>query len=416
MSTETTELIALRYPNRQLAGRMLELWADGKAVLPLDPELSPYLIGSLLDHFRPAQVEDRMGANDLPDSVPVPAGTAVVVATSGTTGMPKGAVLSHRALRASARAANDRLSAGSCSWLACLPMSHVAGIGILVRSLEAGTTPVIHDRFDTDQIAAERHTGLISLVPTTLHRLIETGADLTHYHSVLVGGGPAPEGLIDRARSAGINIVCSYGMTETSGGCVYDGVPLAGVSLRIGAGDAIEIAGAVLMTGYRRSPGATAQTLIEGWLSTCDRGTIDQAGRLEVWGRADDVIITGGQKVSAREMEELLQRHELVAEAAVAGVDDTEWGQIVAALIVPVEGGPAPDPDDLRRFARSWGATFAVPKRVVVAGELPRTRSGKIRRNLVLTMLSEPGYREEVPGSGARASSTGMVKPVSADD
>src|SRR5205807_7268548 len=238
-------------------------------------------------------------------------GTAVIVGTSGSTGAPKGVELSAAALRHSARASLERVGARPGErWLCCLPVTHVAGLAVLVRSLVSGTEPVLAERADAETVAASG-CAHVSLVPTQLQRLLQDrSTPLAGFSSVLLGGAAAPAGLLDAARAAGVPVVTTYGMTETCGGCVYDGVPLDGVRVeirdagRIWIGGPVEIhdagriwiGGPVLFSGYRGHPDASA-ALVDGWFCTGDLGRLDSSGRLIVRGRADDVINTGGHKV-----------------------------------------------------------------------------------------------------------------------
>jgi O-succinylbenzoic acid--CoA ligase len=381
-----SRLIALRYPNRTMAARLNELWDGGFAALPLSPSLAVAEVSALLDGLKPARIEDESGTTELPGGLPVAEGVAVVIATSGASGKPKGVELSLDALEWSARAYAERLGTGPGErWLGCLPLSHIGGLGILIRSRLAGTEPVIHDRFDPEAVAAEQDTTLISLVPTTLVRLMDAGVDLSRYSAVLLGGAALPPATAERARKAGIRLVHTYGLTETSGGCNFDGVPLDGAEFRV-VDEMIQVRGPMLMNGYRLNPELTSDTLEGGWLHTADRGRIDSNGVLEVFGRADDLIVTGGEKVSALEVENLLQTHPLVADAAVAGIADYRWGQAVAALIVP-RGSSVPTLRELKGFLTGKIAGFKAPKRILIVDEVPRTASGKVRRQAVRDLL-----------------------------
>ena len=381
-----SRLIALRYPNRRLAARLGELWEAGDAALPLSPALPEPEVKAMLTEMRPDRIEDDTGVTELPEGLPVGKDTALVMPTSGASGRPKGVELSHDALEWSARAYAERLKTKPGErWLSCLPLSHIGGLGILVRSRLAGTDPVIHDRFDPEAIAAEQETTLISLVPTTLVRLLDAGVDLSRYSAVLVGGAGLPHAVAERARDAGVRLVHTYGLTETCGGCNFDGVPLKGAEFRVD-GELIQIRGPMLFSGYRLWPDLTAEALRDGWLHTADRGRIGPDGLLEVIGRADDNIVTGGEKVSATEVENLLQTHPEVSDAAVAGVDDYRWGQAVAALIVPA-GKSIPTLRELKRFLAAELAEFKAPKRILIVDEVPRTYSGKVRRQAVKDVL-----------------------------
>src|SRR5256886_7226757 len=275
---------------------MAALDGSGPAIAPVDAGLPPARLAGLIDALGPGSVEDTEGVTAA-RSGPyegVAEGTAVVVGTSGSPGVPKGVELSAAALRHSARASLDRVGARAGErWLCCLPATHVAGLAVLVRSLVSGTEPVLAERADAETVAASG-CAHVSLVPTQLQRLLqEASAPLAGFSSVLLGGAAAPAGLLEAARAAGVPVVTTYGMTETCGGCVYDGVPLDGVRAEVREDDRIWISGPVLFSGYLRGPRAPA----DGWFRTGDLGVLDAGGRLKVRGRADDVINTGGHKV-----------------------------------------------------------------------------------------------------------------------
>jgi len=291
--------------------RLVELLAaaldgSGPAIVPLDAGLPPARLAELIGVLRPGSVEDAEGVTTVRSGAGegVAEGTAVIIGTSGSTGAPKGVELSAAALRHSARASLDRVGARPGErWLCCLPGTHVAGLAVLVRSLTGGTEPVLAERADAETVAASG-CAHVSLVPTQLQRLLlQTGTPLAGFSSVLLGGAAAPAGLLAAARDAGVPVVTTYGMTETCGGCVYDGVPLDGVRAEVRDDGRIWINGPVLFSGYLRGPRAPA----DGWFRTGDLGALDGAGRLTVRGRADDVINTGGHKVVPGEVAAALQ-------------------------------------------------------------------------------------------------------------
>ncbi len=305
-------LHAVLLPAAGHAARLLEVLAaaldgSGPAVLPVDPRLPGDQVAALLAALRPDTLETPHGSERLdPGGRPALApGTAVVIATSGSTGEPKGAELSAAALRHSARASLARLGARPGQrWLSCLPPSHISGLAVFVRSLLSGAGPVIAGRADA-AAAAAAGCDYVSLVPTQVrHLLDEPGgpAALAAFRGILLGGAAAAAGLLAEAAAAGARVVTTYGMTETCGGCVYDGTPLDGVSARIGADGRIRLAGPVLFSGYRGRPELTAAALDGGWFVTSDLGDLDRAGRLTVRGRADGMINTGGEKVAADEV------------------------------------------------------------------------------------------------------------------
>jgi O-succinylbenzoic acid--CoA ligase len=306
---------------------------------------------------------------------------AVVVPTSGSTGEFKGVLLTADNLRASADATCAHLG-GPGQWLLAIPPSHVGGLQVLVRSLLAGTAPVVLDGSTTVpafEAASARLSGprrYVSLVPTQLGRLLGSPA-LPEYDAVLLGGAAAPPGLLAAAREAGARVVTTYGMSETSGGCVYDGVPLPGV--RVQADERIRITGPVVARGYRLRPDLTAHAFAGDTFTTSDLGRVDGQGRLVVLGRADDVVVTGGEKVAPAAVEAALAEHSSVAEVAVVGVPDTEWGQRVAAVVV-LRAGAALTLAQAREHVAARLPRAAAPRELRVVDALPLLGSGKVDR------------------------------------
>jgi O-succinylbenzoic acid--CoA ligase len=285
--------------------------------------------------------------------------------------------LTASALLHSARASLDRIGAAAGDrWLCCLPVSHIAGIQVLVRSLVAGSRPAVCERLDPG-VAAAAANAHVSMVPTQLHRLVEAGADLASFGIILIGGAGAPPRLLERARAAGGRIVTTYGMTETCGGCVYDGLPLDGVRAEIGDGGLVQIAGPVLFSGYRHRPDLTAAALAGGWFSTSDIGSVGPSGRLVIRGRADDVINTGGEKVIGGEVAAVLETCDAVRQAVVVGRPDAEWGERVTAVVVPADPAAPPDLGMLRAHVRQILPASAAPRELVLVGTLPLLPSGK---------------------------------------
>ncbi|MFJ6156976.1 AMP-binding protein [Pseudarthrobacter sp. NPDC092184] len=332
-----------------------------------------------------------------------------VVRTSGSTGAPKATVLTVESLAASSMATALALK-GEGQWLLALPVQYVAGIQVLVRSLFAGTRPWVMDMShgftpEAFTAAAEELTDKIrftSLVPTQLQRLLnapspETLAVLRRFNAVLLGGAPAPASLLAAAREAGVRVVTTYGSAESCGGCVYDGFPLEGVSVRVEEDGRILLGGDTIAAGYLESPESTDTFFEEDgvrWYRTSDLGSIDDDGRLTVLGRADDVIITGGVKVSAAHVQEELEKSDGVAAAFVAGVPSAEWGQAVAAYVALTD--PAPDPvpdaeggDTAVVLAQQWQRTLGAlaPKTVLAAPRLLMLPNGKPDRLAMTSQL-----------------------------
>jgi len=356
---------------------------SGPAILPLDPGLPAAALRAALEAFAPATIETMAGTSSVTatrsgSAPPVLADeTAVVIATSGSTGVPKGVQLSAAAMTASAAASLARIGASPGErWLCCLPTFHISGMGVLVRSLLTGTDPVLVPAV-TPEVLAASGCAHISLVPTQLRRLLDAGASPAQVKTVLLGGAAAADSLLAEARAAGWPVITTYGMSETCGGCVYAGVPLDNVQVRLGPRGQIEIAGPVLFSGYLGQPEMTAAALADGWFHTSDLGQWRADRRLDVRGRADDVINTGGEKVVPGEVEAVLGTCEGVADVVVIGLPDPEWGEAVTAFIVPADPGGPPQLDRLRSAVREVLPARAAPRKLVFVPEFPLLPSGK---------------------------------------
>jgi O-succinylbenzoic acid--CoA ligase len=314
---------------------------------------------------------------------------AVVVTTSGTTGAPKGALLTAAALTASAAATHDRLG-GPGRWLLALPPYHIAGVQVLVRSLLAGTVPVgldVSAGFDisglpsaVDELGSGRR--YTALVATQLAKALTdpaAAAALAELDAVLVGGGPAPRPILDAAAAADITVVRTYGMSETAGGCVYDGVPLDGVKVRVDADGRIVIGGPTLANGYRNPP--DPDPFAEpGWFRTDDIGAVDDSGVLSVLGRADEAISTGGLTVLPQPVEAALRTHPAVSDCAVFGLADERLGQRVVAAIVLADGHIPPSLEELRAHVMHTLDRTAAPRELHIVDALPMRGIGKVDR------------------------------------
>jgi O-succinylbenzoic acid--CoA ligase len=300
--------------------------------------------------------------------------TAIVVHTSGTTAGPRAVELTYGNWLWSALGSAVALGTQPADkWLCTLPLSHVGGLSIIVRSAIYATTVVLHERFDAAAAADEIATRatLVSVVPTTLARLLDAG--LRHppaLRAALVGGAPIAPALLERAAAAGVPTVSTYGLTEACSQVTTGGPALFCTRVRIGRGREI------LVRGPTVAPAALAP---DGWLHTGDEGALDAAGNLTVTGRAGDTIITGGENVAPTEVEAVLAGHPAVAEAAVHGAPDAEWGQRVVATVV-LRAGKTATEDDLRGYCRVRLAGYKVPRAVRFAPELPKTVSGKLLR------------------------------------
>jgi len=331
-------------PGWDFVDALRRAWDDGDAVLPIDPRL-------------PAPAADAL-VRAMRLDVPVDDGDALVIATSGTTGEPKGAVLTHDAVRASALATSTRLGVDPATdrWLSVLPLAHVGGLGVVLRSLVTGT-PLT---FDPNDASAT----LVSMVATQLRR-----TDVSRFRTVVLGGAAPPADLPP-------NAVVTYGMTETGSGVVYDGVPLDGVSVRAVDGE-LHLRGPMLLRAYRS--GVDPKDA-DGWLATGDAGSVSDDGVVRVLGRIGDVIVTGGEKVWPEPVEAVLREVPGVADVAVGGAPDEEWGHRVVARVVPADPSVPPTLEALRDAVKATLPAYAAPKELVLVTSIPRTALGKVRR------------------------------------
>jgi O-succinylbenzoic acid--CoA ligase len=362
------------------------------------------------DATLPASIAAALDASALDGATPLPPDAALVVPTSGSTGEPHAVVLSHAALAASTAAS---LAALDCTpgerWVLALPLRHVAGLQVLARARALGTTlHVVTDPGDPHAIAAAaEHAEHIALVPTQLVRCLDAGptvaAALARFRTVLVGGGPLAPERIAQARAAGVALTLSYGMTETCGGCVYDGRPLPGVDIGVeigveigvdvyvtldieqpapgaeGASGRIRLRGPMLASGYLDpSPTDAARFTPDGWFVTDDVGRLHDDGTLEVLGRADTVINTGGVKVDPVALEALLRTVPGIADVVVLGVPDAEWGERIRAVVVPTDPAQPPTLDSLREAMRTRLPSSHAPRELRIVEAIARDGLGKL--------------------------------------
>ena len=347
-------------------------WDAGDAVFPLDQRLPKAEAERVIAVAQPTAVIERDGQRRALDGgQAVESGDAIVVTTSGTTGDPKAVIHTHTSVQASAQATSDGLGADPATdrWLACLPPAHIGGLAVIMRSLITGTDLVVHETFDaaaTDQAAADGAT-LVSLVTRALNQV-----DVFGFRKVLIGGAAPPPNLPD-------HVIATYGMTETGSGCVYGGYPLDGVELRAAANGEIEIKADLLLRSYRTRDGEIDPFNADGWFPTGDLGRLDPDGRLWIDGRAGDMLITGGENVWPHRIERALEKHDAIAEAAVIGRPDPDWGHRLVAIVVASTDTP-PSLDEIRDFVRSDLPAWNAPKELVVVEALPKTALGKVRR------------------------------------
>lgn len=375
------ELIALALPGGPAFVDALERsWDAGDAVFPLDARLPRAEATKVLETVRPTAVIEADGERrSLDGGLPVRDGDAVVVATSGTTGHPKGVIHTHDSVAASARATSSALDVDPDRdvWLACLPLAHIGGLAVVMRSIVTGTGLIVHDGFDASAVerAIAEGATLTSLVTRAL-----TQVDTDAFRTVLIGGAAPPP---DRPS----NVIATYGMTETGSGCVYERGPLDGVELRVGdvdgTGDEIWLRGPMLARAYRTfEEGQTAERALagpDGWFPTGDLGHWGDDGLIRVDGRAGDVIVTGGEKVWPARVEPLLAAQPGVAEVALVGRPHPEWGHEVVAVVV-AEPTAQPELSQLRDAVKAVLPAWYAPRRIELRSTLPKTALGKVRR------------------------------------
>jgi len=384
----------------------------GPAVLGLLGDLNKALTGG--DAIQPVAEEPRpfdgIGEETLEE---VPDGVAVVVGTSGSSGTPKRTMLTADNLIASVTATHDVLG-GTGRWLLAVPALHVAGMQVLVRSIVGGTTPEVldlDDGFDSgrfadaaDRLATSSDRRYTALVPTQLTRLLDDSEGLRAlrvFDAVLVGGAALSAADRERAVSAGVRAVATYGMSETAGGCVYDGRPLPVTEVHIDNDHHVVLGGATVALGYLGQPRLTADAFAvdaDGvrWFRTDDLGAFDDDGRLEIRGRADDLINTGGLKVAPGPVEDAIARFVPgVVDAVVVGTPHPTWGEAVSAAVTLRRGAPTPSLRDARAALRGVVPDHALPQRLLVLGSMPQRGPGKPDRRALIAAfserLSEPG-------------------------
>jgi O-succinylbenzoic acid--CoA ligase len=351
--------------------RIRKAWDEGDAIFPLDQRLPAPARTSVLDVVKPTRIA-TLNDESSHRGLSIEPGDAVVVATSGTTGLPKAVVLTHAATQASALATSSRLGVTtSDKWLACLPPSHVGGLSVILRSIVTNTPVIAVPSFSVDGYnqAAKDGATLVSLVSTALQRV-----DSSLFRTIVLGGAKPPA---DRPS----NTVTTYGMTETGSGVVYDGIPLDGVEIEI-RDSVIHLRAPMLMRGYRDG---TSPIDSEGWLRTGDIGSFEN-GILRVEGREGDLIITGGENVWPESVEDVLRSHPHITDVCIAGVPDAEWGHAVTAWIVT--DGTTVTLETIRNYVKEQLPSHCAPRAVIEIGEVPRTALGKPKRAELINSIS----------------------------
>lgn len=357
-------LIALDLePSQKFVDELSRAWDSGDAVLPIDQRLPQEAKSQLIEQMKPSHIISVEGRQRLPSGISIESGDALVVATSGSTGVPKGVVLTHDAVLASARASSSALDVQlDDHWYSCLPLSHVGGLSVVTRSLLMGTQLTVAPRFEPDEVERQSHTcTLISLVPTALQRI-----DPRKFRAILLGGSKPPT---DRPK----NVIATYGLTETGSGIVYDGRPLNGVEILISEDNEILVRSPMNMRGYR--DGSTSIDA-EGWLHTGDIGCVSEDGVLSVQGRRGDVIVTGSEKVWPEVVEGAIALLFEPNQFAVIGIPDPEWGERVVVATTRADISLS----EIRDLVLKTLPNYCVPKSIHVVESIPQTAIGKIRR------------------------------------
>ncbi len=364
-------LIALDMPaSSQFVEAVKRVWDKGDAVLPIDQRLPSAAKKLLLDTMSPSAVIDSLGSvSHVAKSRDLDSGDALVIATSGSTGVPKGVIHTHTSLTAAAHASASRLHLHSSNhWLVCIPVSHIGGFSVITRALHTGACLTLHSSFEPSAVtrAASTIATHTSLVATALSRI-----DATLFATILLGGSSAPPHLPS-------NVVTTYGSTETGGGVVYNGRPLDGVELKI-VDDEIFLRCAMLMRSYRDG---TTPVSGDGWYATGDLGSLNSDGLLNVFGRRTDMIITGAENVWPAAVESALLSHPAIRQIVVRGVPDAQWGQRVVAYVMlhdqEVLSSSESLRTELREHVKQTLPAFCAPQQIIVVSEIPRTSLGKV--------------------------------------
>jgi o-succinylbenzoate---CoA ligase len=380
----TDELVVIDLPpGPEWVGLVTRLWLEEVPFLPLDHRLTERERRAIVDRARPHFVRDAGGETLLADAAPVTPGVAIVMSTSGTGGEPKLVELHRVAVVVAVSRSAKRLGSPPDSpWICPLTPAHIGGLLVLLRAAILGAPVTIHERFDPERLVGDAEgAAFASVVPGMVRRLVAENLGLDGL-TLLVGGDAIDADTAGAARARGARLVTTYGLTETCGGFTYDGVPLEGMKVRLDADDAIEVSGSTVMENYRLDPAATgAAFTTDGWLRTGDLGTIDDEGRLSIHGRADQVIRTGAEKVWPEEVERVLAGHPKVADVAVVGRPDPEWGSRVSAFVVPRVIDDPLSLEELRAYAAEHLARFKLPRELSLMAEIPRTHTGKVRRH-----------------------------------
>jgi len=361
--------------NSQLfVDRLSRAWDNDDAIFPLDQRLPFQARQHILNVVKPTIIATSNGDTRV-DGQPVETGDAVVIATSGTSGIPKAAVLTMSAVEASARATTERLNVTlRDTWLACLPPSHVGGLSVITRSLIMGTSLIANPSFSPESVtdASQNGATLVSLVSTALQRI-----DPTLFRAIVLGGSR-------QASQLPANCITTYGLTETGSGVVYNGKALRGVELEI-RNSIVYVRAPMLLRAYRDG---SVPLDSDGWFCTNDRGSISEEGVLSIQGRDGDLIITGGENVWPEIVEDSLRDFPSITDLCVAGVPDPEWGHAVHVWIVTTDSIKV-SIDALRGHVKQTLPAHFAPRQVHIVTEIPKTSLGKPQRSVLVKGLQK---------------------------
>tara|TARA_B100000686_G_scaffold295236_1_gene325959 strand:- start:1237 stop:2361 length:1125 start_codon:yes stop_codon:yes gene_type:complete len=369
------KLVALDLSGGELfVSSLQKIWDQGDAAFPVDQRLPLKERHKLVKRMGASKVISADSEQRLTGR-PVEDGDALIVTSSGTGGIPKGVVLTHDALLASARITSKALSVDTSSdrWLCCIPVSHIGGLSVVTRALLTGTEVNVHSKFSASACEKFGRSGssLVSLVVTAMQRV-----DVSLFRKVLVGGSSIPSGLPK-------NVVATYGMTETGSGVIYDGYPLEGVEVRIHDTE-IYLKTPTLLRCYRDGSSPFSD---EGWFPTGDGGELEANGKLKVFGRLEEVIVSGGEKIWPITVEKALKALSWVNDASVLGQPDSEWGELVTAFVVAADGSDIPSLERAREELDTVLPRYSLPRNLQLVDRLPKTTSGKVIKEQLLKNL-----------------------------
>lgn len=358
-----------------MVGLIRRIWEDQDGFIPIDQRLPSPAKAALLKALAPSAVVDSRGNRKLLDnSMLLGDDECLAMATSGTTGDPKIIVYTHDQVKASAQATSKFIGVTEADkWLCCLPVAHIGGLSVILRSLVLGNPVEVQSKFDPAEVMASTKRGvtLTSLVSTALARI-----DPSLFRRIILGGSKPPPDIPS-------NTLVTYGLTETGSGVVYNGTPLAGLEIKIGKSGEILLRGPMIATRYRSGAPITDA---DNWFHTRDGGRFED-GRLEVFGRLDEVINSGGEKIFPATLESLLSQHPKIAEVAIIAVPDPVWGEAVTAAIVPLDDQQRPSLSELREFTKEKLPSYYAPIRIHFVKQMPKTALGKIQKNLLKTKI-----------------------------